>query len=335
MLLDNTEYWTLCMLLCCGLESSQGVRSGCESCVKNVTISALPNSQAILPCAFPVHLPDSVTGGDRVEVVWTQSTSGILLEISKTDSVNFNFNFHDPREGRVKVFPNSCTVGNFSIRIDQLRRSDLGEYCCVVPNGSVCSVVEFRTDYAGAQNVVVQNVVVRFMGDNWYFICAGGVLLILLIACVCYVKYRKIEDSAPDHVNTSTFNEESEDSAPDYVNTSFNEGSCAGEIVYENDDQVPKGAACVDSKPQQEITSCSTSPQPITRKPFYANQEEIIKQFEMREERQKNQRVETLGKKGCHLSGEQLNRGADGPHGSKPSCASPALPGSPVGGMTE
>ncbi|KAI1893538.1 hypothetical protein AGOR_G00124760 [Albula goreensis] len=276
MLLDNMEYWTFWIVLYCSLASSQGVRSHCENCVKYVTLSTQLNSEVILPCLLELAMSD-----DHMNVVWTQSSSGALLEMTQAGHINFN----DPREGRVKVFPNNG-IGNFSIRIDQLQNSDLGEYCCKGANVSACSVVEVSSDDSGAHDVVV-----AFIMKNWYLICAGGALIILLIICVCcayWVKQRKKDNYDPDYINTC-FHEENpaesnECNQKDAGNeeeqgNAGNSGNWDEDIVYENDEHDPNNIACVTIQPQQEISSCPTTQQPTGGKKFYANQEEIDKQF--------------------------------------------------------
>ncbi|XP_064158818.1 uncharacterized protein LOC135236423 isoform X2 [Anguilla rostrata] len=150
MWLDNTEYWTLWIILYCGLASSHGVRSGCDGCVREEARRARPNAPVLLPCAIPPNATGSAAGGDRAKVLWTQFPRSTLLEITQTGRVNFS----DPRGGRVKVFPNLCREGNFSIFIEHLQPSDVGKYCCELRNYSICSVVEFSTNNADRDDSV-------------------------------------------------------------------------------------------------------------------------------------------------------------------------------------
>lgn len=82
------------------------------------------------------------------------------------DFINLTSNgrveFLDPRSGRVKAFPNHGSKGNYSICIDHLQDSDLGDYRCdkesacvefnltqEVVNGNVSSILSY-TAHASA-----------------------------------------------------------------------------------------------------------------------------------------------------------------------------------------
>ncbi|XP_064158817.1 uncharacterized protein LOC135236423 isoform X1 [Anguilla rostrata] len=268
MWLDNTEYWTLWIILYCGLASSHGVRSGCDGCVREEARRARPNAPVLLPCAIPPNATGSAAGGDRAKVLWTQFPRSTLLEITQTGRVNFS----DPRGGRVKVFPNLCREGNFSIFIEHLQPSDVGKYCCELRNYSICSVVEFSTNNADEQNEGV-----HFMEKKGFVIGggAGGVFFVLLILCCCCVKFRNRDDSVPDATRSSSHKGSDAGDVGDAED--------AGEIVYENDAHDPNSIPHEESKHQQEISSSSsTGQQPRAGRPFYANQKEIDKQLEKR-----------------------------------------------------
>ncbi|KAJ8257042.1 hypothetical protein COCON_G00191940 [Conger conger] len=255
MRLDIIEYCNLWIILYCGLASLQGVR--------NKTHHARLDTAVLLSCVFP---ESDFAHGDQAKVQWTQSSRGTLVEITRTGLINFS----DPMDGRVIVFPNLCLAGNCSIRIQHLQPSDLGEYCCVLHNRSICSVVESSDDNAGEPNEVEDSKL-----DKWFFIGGaaggGGAFCLLLIICFC-LKFRTRDECTPDQTNTST----------SVHHDAASHSGHSEEIVYENDDHDPNAIACVEIKPQQERTSISAGLPPPAVKPFYANQKEIDKQLAKR-----------------------------------------------------
>ncbi|XP_029571080.1 uncharacterized protein LOC115163391 isoform X1 [Salmo trutta] len=139
--------------------------------------------------------------------MWNQgSGSGAsLVNITFSGKVDFL----DPRQGRVKAFPNQGGLGNFSIRIDDLQASDLGSYCCALQNHDQCHRVEVEELEEGSHIVL--------------FFCVGSlaILLVLLSGCFCWVKWTRV----------------STERTPDYINTHF----CAGSSAP------PEDVACSDN----------------------------------------------------------------------------------------
>uniref|UniRef100_A0A3P8VQU6 Ig-like domain-containing protein n=1 Tax=Cynoglossus semilaevis TaxID=244447 RepID=A0A3P8VQU6_CYNSE len=84
------------------------------------TLSAPLGSSVLLPCTF--------TTSSHTVVEWKHTAGGNLLRLMPNGQVTFLL----PRGGRVKVFPNQSSRGNYSVRIDELLTSDLGCYCCVM-----------------------------------------------------------------------------------------------------------------------------------------------------------------------------------------------------------
>lgn len=94
------------------------------------TLSAPLGSSVLLPCTF--------TTSSHTVVEWKHTAGGNLLRLMPNGQVTFLL----PRGGRVKVFPNQSSRGNYSVRIDELLTSDLGCYCCVMGEMSNCHQVE-------------------------------------------------------------------------------------------------------------------------------------------------------------------------------------------------
>ncbi|XP_029628971.1 uncharacterized protein LOC115206316 isoform X2 [Salmo trutta] len=134
-------------------------------------------SVVLLSCSFGSTSLGISPG--HVWVVWNQiSGSGAsLVNITSSGKVDFL----DPRQGRVKAFPNQGGLGNFSIRIDDLQASDLGSYCCELQSNDQCHRVEVEELDQDSTDLQV------------LFFCVGGVavLIVLLSVCFCWVKWTR------------------------------------------------------------------------------------------------------------------------------------------------
>lgn len=88
----------------------------CEKISKTVSLG----SSVLLPCNLRPNRSNWVT--------WSHAATrqAEMVQLSSQGHVKFL----DPRNGRVKVFSNEQIDGNYSIRIDELEKSDLGCYRC-------------------------------------------------------------------------------------------------------------------------------------------------------------------------------------------------------------
>lgn len=82
------------------------------------TLSAPLGSPVLLPCIF--------SASNLSWVSWSHSPDTYLVRLTSKGRVKFV----DPRHGRVKAFLNQGSEGNYSIRIDELKNTDLGCYRC-------------------------------------------------------------------------------------------------------------------------------------------------------------------------------------------------------------
>ncbi|XP_016892271.1 uncharacterized protein LOC107989250 [Cynoglossus semilaevis] len=161
------------LLLCLGFVSSSYGLCSNTSCGEHFyscdtsTLSAPLGSSVLLPCTF--------TTSSHTVVEWKHTAGGNLLRLMPNGQVTFLL----PRGGRVKVFPNQSSRGNYSVRIDELLTSDLGCYCCVMGEMSNCHQVEM---------VVATD---TLMKTKWLLIsiCVGVTSFITLSIC-SYFLYR-------------------------------------------------------------------------------------------------------------------------------------------------
>uniref|UniRef100_UPI0037E909C8 uncharacterized protein isoform X2 n=1 Tax=Semicossyphus pulcher TaxID=241346 RepID=UPI0037E909C8 len=116
----NADRLIFLLALCFTCVSSNGQNS-CEwysQVCERHRLSALLGSSVLLPC--------NLRTSNVTQVSWAQTPEEDFVNLTSDGRIKFL----DPRDGRVKAFPNQGSEGNFSIRIDGLKSSDLGCYLC-------------------------------------------------------------------------------------------------------------------------------------------------------------------------------------------------------------
>ncbi|XP_069390621.1 uncharacterized protein [Paralichthys olivaceus] len=194
------DKWIFPLALCFMCASSNDEQHFEESCgqysdlCEMHTVGTPFGSSVLLPCNF------TTSGLERVS--WAHADGADLLTLTSDGHVQFLL----PKEGRVKVFPNQVSRGNYSIRIDELQDSDLGFYCCV--QGDKCHQVDLRatTDTPSKETLPL------------IYICVGVVTFFLLVVSIYFLHKKRTQSNAIYLVN--------EEIEADAENT-----------VYENDDQ--------------------------------------------------------------------------------------------------
>ncbi|XP_019123757.1 uncharacterized protein LOC109140694 isoform X2 [Larimichthys crocea] len=124
------------------------------------TLSAKIGSSVLLPCIFSTN---NLTNW----VSWTHTAQMEYLELVNLTSKG-QINFANPRDGRIKVYPNQGSEGNYSISIDELEISDLGGYCC--KHRHRCVEVDLVAETGTNEKMLLL-----------IFICVGAAAFILLI----------------------------------------------------------------------------------------------------------------------------------------------------------
>ncbi|KAK1787855.1 hypothetical protein P4O66_016335 [Electrophorus voltai] len=142
-------------------------------------------TDVLLPCYFePVLLGSDMTAD--IGAVWTQENKAIpnLLEITLQGDVRS----WNSKNGRIKTFSKLSESGNFSILLHKVNQSDLGLYCCVLFNGTNCSIAYQEIVLHTVKGSHTQNALVQ----NWPFIAGGGAvaLLVLVVSLCCLHRTR-------------------------------------------------------------------------------------------------------------------------------------------------
>ncbi|KAM9317758.1 uncharacterized protein KZ484_022157 isoform 2-T2 [Pholidichthys leucotaenia] len=214
MLMMDADKWIFLLVLCFMSVSSNDDLPTDDSCdLVESNIYGILGETAFLPCDF--------ANTNIIKVSWVHNLAPV---------VNFSdkgkIKFLDPRHGRVKAFPIQHTEKNYSIRIDELRKSDLGCYHCEATG----YFLQVRLHEKGS----------TFKEDGWSLIlvCLGGVALLLLFCFVCYYICKEcIKFKNQDSENSTTTPAVSAPPMESGTMPAAQTGAGSNNIVYENNDQ--------------------------------------------------------------------------------------------------
>ncbi|XP_041653074.1 uncharacterized protein LOC121516063 isoform X2 [Cheilinus undulatus] len=186
-------------------------------CRTNERIAA-PGSSVLLPCI--------VRTSNSTEVSWTRSPDSTLIRLTSKGRIQFL----DPRNGRVKAFPNQASERNFSIRIDERDASNPGCYLCDWGEG--CIQVELTAE-EGTEDK-------KFL----IYICVIVATLLLLGAgsyfCFKWIQNRKKATLEISVSSACTSGNNVPPPQPDRgPENQHHKGPYNDGLVYENDDQDP------------------------------------------------------------------------------------------------
>ncbi|XP_020782499.1 uncharacterized protein LOC110161989 isoform X3 [Boleophthalmus pectinirostris] len=128
---------TLCFT-CASATDDVQIEKSCmlknQSCETHHLSTELGTS-VLLPCNFTKHAQNIVS--------WIHSPAVTVVTITSTGQVNFS----DPRFGRIHVFPNQGSQGNYSISIINVNHSDLGCYQCLNQERCVQVGLALKTEF--------------------------------------------------------------------------------------------------------------------------------------------------------------------------------------------
>ncbi|XP_034459299.1 uncharacterized protein LOC117772343 isoform X3 [Hippoglossus hippoglossus] len=213
----NADKWIFPLALCFICASSNDEQHFEKSCgqypylCERHIVSTPLGSSVLLPCNF--------TTNGLGWVSWVHASGENLLRLKADGHVQFML----PKEGRVKVFPNQGSRGNYPIRIDELQDSDLGCYRCL--QGDKCHQVDLHVSTDTLSK------------ETWglIYICVGVVTFVLLGVCTYFLHKKMTQDSTNNIVCV-------------HIEEADNHS-----LVYENDDQDP-----ANQQGDPKINYCST-----------------------------------------------------------------------------
>ncbi|KAJ0063607.1 hypothetical protein NL108_004442 [Boleophthalmus pectinirostris] len=173
---------TLCFT-CASATDDVQIEKSCmlknQSCETHHLSTELGTS-VLLPCNFTKHAQNIVS--------WIHSPAVTVVTITSTGQVNFS----DPRFGRIHVFPNQGSQGNYSISIINVNHSDLGCYQCLNQERCVQVGLALKTE-----------------ADTWlfpfyiYIVCGLAIFIVLGVGCFLCVRFLGNKDTEENHSVTA------------------------------------------------------------------------------------------------------------------------------------
>ncbi|XP_028430243.1 uncharacterized protein LOC114553227 isoform X2 [Perca flavescens] len=278
----TADRWIVLLALCfiCVSSNEPYFENSCEqhsNVCETHTLSAPLGSSVLLPCNFATI--------QRNLVSWVHTLKGNLVHIKSEGRIKFL----DHRHGRVRVFPNQGSEGNYSIFIDGLNNSDLGCYRC-------------NHKYDCLQvNVVAERDALSEEMRLLIFICVGVAALILLsVGGYCCTKCKLCcnnrKQDNPEGAGTESASAPPAETGRAPVEQQhrvfpFPTGAGNDQLVYENDDQGPSNQQDDPIRnycsPVSEVLPDPQGAQPIqSASGIYPN----LNQFERMESQKKKQR---------------------------------------------
>ncbi|KAL0148618.1 hypothetical protein M9458_056058, partial [Cirrhinus mrigala] len=94
-----------------------------------VTVQAVIGGSVVLPCSSTL---DHDLKLQDIDVSWRHNDSKIVCDIIPCSTLPVT---QDPEyENRVETFPQEYLRGNFSIKLNNLKHPDAGQYICYIKN---------------------------------------------------------------------------------------------------------------------------------------------------------------------------------------------------------
>ncbi|XP_030008403.1 uncharacterized protein LOC115431867 [Sphaeramia orbicularis] len=222
MMKTSADMWMLPLALCFMCVSAYDEQNKEDFCNQDMceTHKLRPSlgSTVLLPCTF--------TYNNISLVSWNQNGSALLHFSDKY------IEFKDPKDGRVSVYPNQQSEGNYSISIDELQPSDLGCYRC--EHKHHCFQVELSLEEETLNDITLL-----------IFICSCVAATVILgVGGYCCMKYtmcsqKRTEYNVSHAAGSGTHGVSAPPEEPHRHPAEEQQEADSDDLVYENEDYDP------------------------------------------------------------------------------------------------